>query len=80
MAVVNPIPKEKAAAELQPLYDDLSKKFGRMPNIFAVMAHRPNVLKHFLPFYAAVMADGTIEAKYKELAYLKTAILNGCEY
>lgn len=80
MAVVNPIPQEKAAAELKPIYDSLSKKFGRMPNFFAVMAHRPNVLKNFLPFYAAVMAEGTLEAKYKELAYLKTALLNGCEY
>lgn len=80
MAVVNPIPKEKAAKEIKAIYDQLSEKFGRMPNFFAIMAHRPKVLKHFLPFYAAVMADGTIEAKYKELAYLKAATLNGCEY
>lgn len=80
MGVVNPIPAEQAAAELKAVYEQMSKKFGRMPNIFAVMAHRPNVLKNFLPFYAAVMAEGTIEAKYKELAYLKTAQLNGCEY
>lgn len=80
MAVINPIPQDKAAAELQPIYDSLSQKFGRMPNFFATLAHRPNVLKHFLPFYLAVMAEGTVEPKYKELAYLKTAMLNGCEY
>ena len=80
MAVVNPIPKEKAAAEVQPVYDALAQRFGRMPNIFAVMAHRPTVLKNFLPLYMAVMAEGTIEPKYKELVYLKTAMLNGCEY
>lgn len=80
MAVVNPIPKEKAEAAVQPIYDSLSERFGRMPNFFAIMAHRPNVLKHFLPFYASVMAEGTLEPKLKELAYLKTALLNGCEY
>lgn len=80
MSVVNPIPSEKASAELKPVYDSLSKKFGRMPNIFAVMAHRPNVLKTFMPFFAAVMAEGSLEPKYKELAYLKTSLLNGCEY
>ena len=80
MAVVNPIPKEKAAQDIKPIYEQLGKQFGRMPNFFAVMAHRPKVLKQFLPFYAAVMAEGTIEAKYKELAYLKAATLNGCEY
>lgn len=80
MAVINPVPKDKAAAELQPIYDSLSKKFGHVPNFFATMAHRPNVLKSFLPFYAAVVAEGSVEPKYKELAYLKTALLNGCEY
>lgn len=80
MAVVNAIAQENAAADLKPVYDSLSKKFGRMPNIFGTMAHRPNVLKHFLPLYAAIMAEGTVEAKYKELAYLKTALINGCEY
>jgi alkylhydroperoxidase family enzyme len=51
-----------------------------MPNIFGLMAHRPEVLAKFLPFYSAVMEGGTVEARYKELAYLKTALINGCEY
>lgn len=80
MAAVNPIPKEHAAAEVKAVYDNLTKTFGRMPNIFGVMAHRPDVLKSFLPLYMAVMAEGAIEPKYKELVYLKTAMLNGCEY
>ena len=80
MAVVNPIPKERAAEGVKPIYEDLAKTLGRMPNIFAVMAHRPAVLKSFLPLYGAVVAEGTVEAKYKELAYLKTSMLNGCEY
>jgi AhpD family alkylhydroperoxidase len=27
-----------------------------------------------------VIDKGSVEAKYKELAYLKTALINGCEY
>ena len=46
----------------------------------AVVAHRPAVLKNFLPLYGAVVNEGTVEPKYKELAYLKTSMLNGCEY
>jgi alkylhydroperoxidase family enzyme len=80
MSVVNPLPKEKAASEVHPIYDGVSKKFGKMPNIFGLMAHRPDVLAKFLPFYSAVMEGGTVEARYKELAYLKTSLLNGCEY
>jgi alkylhydroperoxidase family enzyme len=80
MAVIDPIPKDKAPDDLKTTYDDLTKTFGRVPNIFAVMAHRPGALKAFLPLYAAVMSGGTVEPKYKELAYLKTSLLNGCEY
>ncbi len=80
MATVNAIPREKVSDEVKAVYDNLTKMFGRVPNIFGVMAHRPAALKAFLPFYGAVMNEGTVEPRYKELAYLKTSLLNGCEY
>jgi len=80
MPTVNPIPKERVSPELKETFDGLEKKFGHVPNIFAVMAHRPHVLKTLLPFFGAVMSEGTVDAQLKELAYLKTAMLNGCEY
>ncbi len=80
MAIVDAIPSEKVPDDLKAVYDNLAKTFGRIPNIFGVMAHRPGALKAFLPLYGAVMNEGTVEARYKELAYLKTSLLNGCEY
>ena len=80
MAVVDPIPGEKAADELKAVYESLSATHGRVPNFFATLAHRPGALRAFLPLYATVMREGTVEARYKELAYLKTSMLNGCEY
>ena len=80
MGVVGPLTKEQAAPEVHEIFDKLSARSGKVPNIFATMAHRPEVLKTFLPLYAAVVNQGTVEAKYKELAYLRTAMANGCEY
>ncbi len=80
MAPVTPLTKEKAAPQVRETFDALTKKFGKMPNFFAAMAHRPDVLNKFLPFYGAVMQEGTVEPRYKELAYLKTSFINGCEY
>ena len=80
MSVIAPLPKEKAATEVHRIYDPLTKQFGKVPNIFGLMAHRPDVLAKFLPFYSAVIEEGTVEPRYKELAYLKTALINGCEY
>jgi alkylhydroperoxidase family enzyme len=80
MAVVNPLPAANAPDAVKPVFEGLVKNLGKVPNIFAVMAHRPNVLKHFLDLYGAIVREGTVEAKHKELAYLKTSMVNGCEY
>ena len=79
MAVVNPLPKEQAAQETHGVYDALTGKFGRMPNIFGLMAHHPAALSSFMPFFQSVMG-GKLPARDKELAYLFTSMLNGCEY
>src|SRR5580704_15247533 len=80
MGVVSPLTREQAAPELQKTFDALAARAGKVPNIFATMAHRPDVLNTFLPLYKAIVNQGTVEAKYKELAYLRVSMVNGCEY
>lgn len=80
MAIVNPVPADRVADEAKVAYETVMKRFGRVPNFFANMAHRPNVLKHFPAFYGAITAEGTVDPKLKELLYLKTSIVNGCQY
>jgi len=80
MPVVHPIPTDRVPKELQEVYEGLSKALGKIPNIFGLMAHRPKALASFLPFYNAVTAEGSVDPKLKELAYLKTSMVNGCEY
>jgi uncharacterized peroxidase-related enzyme len=78
--VVAPLTEDHAAAEVQAIFGRLTQAFGHMPAFFATMARVPEALQHFMPLYGAVMNKGSVEAKYKELAYLKTALINGCEY
>jgi uncharacterized peroxidase-related enzyme len=80
MSVVTPMIREQAAPEAQEIFDKLASRAGKVPNIFAAMAHRPEALKAFLPLYAAVVNQGTVEPKYKELVYLRASMTNGCEY
>jgi uncharacterized peroxidase-related enzyme len=80
MGVVNPLTKEQASPELQDTFEKLAVRAGKVPNIFAAMAHRPAVLHTFLPLFKAIVNEGTVEPRYKELAYLRTAMVNGCEY
>jgi len=77
---ISPISKESAAPEVQPVLDKMTQRFGKVPAFFGTMARVPEAFANFLPFYTAVIEHGTVERKYKELAYLKTSLLNGCEY
>jgi uncharacterized peroxidase-related enzyme len=78
--IVAPISRDQAAAAVQPIFDRLTQAFGAVPAFFGTMARSPEALEHFMPLYGAVVNKGLVEAKYKELAYLKTALINGCEY
>lgn len=80
MPTIAPVTEERAAVEVQPIYDNLKKNIGHVPNFFAMLAHKPEVLKAFLPLYQSIVGPGTLEQKYKELAYLKTSTVNACEY
>jgi hypothetical protein len=77
---IQPVPQEKADAAIQPIYASLKKNLGKVPNFHAMLAHRPAVLRSFLPFYEAVVGPGSLEPRFKDLAYLKTSTVNGCEY
>ncbi len=74
---IEPLEKSQAAESVQAIYEKLG---ARMLNMFKVMAHRPNVLAPFLEFYKAVWAPGALSPKIKEPAYLRTSLMNGCEY
>ncbi len=80
MGVPTPLTREQAPAELHRILDKIEGDVGRIPNIFGVVARFPAALKTLIPFYDAVMTKGTIAARYKELAYLKTSSINDCRY
>src|SRR5260370_40438225 len=80
MAAVMPLSEDRVTPELQQLYSELRDNFGTVPNFFALMARRPGALKALLPFLSEALDEGTVEPRLKELAYLKTSIVNGCQY
>ena len=80
MGIPKPLTKDQAPAELHKVFDAVQAQVGKMPNLFGVVARFPAALKTLIQFYDAVMTQGNIEARYKELAYLKTSNINGCRY
>ena len=80
MGIPKPLTREQAPDELHKIFDAIQADIGMVPNLFGVVARFPAALKSLIPFYDAIMSKGKIEAKYKELAYLKTSSINACRY
>lgn len=58
----------------------LEKKANRANHFFRTMAHRPEVLKNFVPLYGAIMGPGSVDRRIKELVYLAVSYANECPY
>jgi uncharacterized peroxidase-related enzyme len=80
MGIPKPLSKEQASNELHKIYDAIEADIGKMPNTFGVVARFPAAFKSLVQLYDAVMSKGKIEAKFKELAYLKASSINACRY
>jgi uncharacterized peroxidase-related enzyme len=76
MARISLIAPESASPEVREIYDTTLR--GKPGNIQKALAHRPEMLKAFLPFYANV--GRSLDRKLYELIYLRVSLINGCRY
>lgn len=58
----------------------LESKGKRENHFFRMMAHKPEVLKNFVPLYAAIVGPGAADRRTKELVYLTASLTNECPY
>jgi uncharacterized peroxidase-related enzyme len=76
MARISLIAPETASPEVREIYDTTLR--GKPGNVQKALAHRPEMLKHFLSFYASV--GRSLERKLYELIYIRVSLINGCHY
>jgi alkylhydroperoxidase family enzyme len=76
---ITPLEKQQVSGPAVAIYDELERR-GKIINFFKVLAYKPEILKSFMEFYEQVWREGKLPAATKELAYLRTSILNGCAY
>src|SRR3984957_12753709 len=76
MARISLISPESANAEVKEIYEKTLR--GKPGNAQKALAHRPEMLKNFLPFYASV--GRSLDKKLYELIYLRVSLMNGCHY
>src|SRR5579864_9543336 len=76
MARISLIEPESASAEVKEIYEKILR--GKPGNVQKALAHRPEMLKNFLSFYASV--GRALERKLYELIYIRVSLINGCRY
>lgn len=76
MARIAVVAPESAPAEVQEIYEKVLR--GKPGNVQKAMAHRPEMLKNFLPFYSSV--GRSLDRKLYELIYIRVSLINGCRY
>jgi uncharacterized peroxidase-related enzyme len=79
MALVSYVANEGATETVRPIFEGLEKKLGAVPNVFRAMAHSPEMLQGFLALNST-LPKTKLDGKLRELAYIKTSELNGCDY
>lgn len=60
-------------------YDTAEKVVGRVLNFHKVVAHSPRALEGYVTLSVA-LKEMRLDRKLRELAYLRTAQLNHCDY
>src|SRR5215831_420062 len=80
MARLPYVEKESAAPDQEKILALVTQKSGKIANIWKLWAHSPLTLETFMPFYKTLMMKGVLDGKLRELAFVKTSILNGCPY
>ena len=76
MTRIHLIAPEEASLEVREIYDNALR--GKPGNVQKALAHRPEMLKNFLSFYASV--GRSLERKLYKLIYLRVSLINECRY
>jgi uncharacterized peroxidase-related enzyme len=76
MARISLIEHEQASPEVKEIYEQRLK--GKPGNVQKALAHRPDMLKNFLGFYASV--GRSLDRRLYELIYIRVSMINGCRY
>jgi uncharacterized peroxidase-related enzyme len=76
MARITLINPETASADVKEIYEKALR--GKPGNAQKALAHRPEMLKNFLSFYASV--GRSLDRKLYELIYIRVSLMNGCRY
>lgn len=82
MSLVDMPDEHEATGEVASIFGEIRQVFGLpfVPNLFKVMAHRPEYLKASWERVKVIMGPGLLDRKTKEMIAVAVSATNGCDY
>ena len=80
MSRISRLDRSEVSSDLGALYDKAFSQRGNVPNMFRVMAHRPEIFATMQAHFGAVLNTGTVSTKLKELIIVRTSQVNETPY
>jgi uncharacterized peroxidase-related enzyme len=80
MSRISRLDRSEVTPEMGALYDKAFAQRGNVPNMFRVMAHRPEIFATMQAHFGAVLNTGTVPTKLKELIIVRTSQVNETPY
>jgi uncharacterized peroxidase-related enzyme len=80
MSRISRLDRSEVTPEMAALYDKAFAQRGNVPNMFRIMAHRPEIFSTMQAHFAAVLNTGTVSTRLKELIIVRTSQVNVTPY
>ena len=80
MSRISRLDRSEVSPGLAALYDKAFAQRGNVPNMFRVMAHRPEIFATMMAHFAAVLNTGAVSTRLKELIIVRTSQVNETPY
>ncbi|HWG22157.1 MAG TPA: carboxymuconolactone decarboxylase family protein [Terracidiphilus sp.] len=80
MSRISRLQRNQVTPEIAARYDKAFALRGNVPNMFRVMAHRPEIFASMQDHFAAVLNTGTVPTRLKELIVVRTSQVNETPY
>jgi uncharacterized peroxidase-related enzyme len=80
MSRISRLDRSEVTPDMAALYDKAFAQRGNVPNMFRVMAHRPEIFATMQAHFGAVLNTGTVSTKLKELIIVRTSQVNQTPY
>ena len=80
MSRITKVGRSQTTGAVRAALDRMAEQRGNVPNMFRVVAHRPELLTTMLAHFGEVMKPTTLSSRFKELLAVQTSVANSCVY